>query len=178
MSRNGWVGLAAAAVLIAIIALATAAWSLIETSLIPSPEVASATSEFARDAERQREAMEKQLAQVNGRSLLLVPGPPGGEVVAEGPAEEPAAPSRYEGPALVAMVNGQAWFSDGRKLEASDEADGDLRVVALTPPWEARVEWRGVEFTVPLFKRDTLIHPASEPDPANAAATDREDGEA
>lgn len=65
-------------------------------------------------------------------------------------------PARYGGPALIAMVNGAAWFQDGKRLRPGDaEVDG-LQVIEVNAPWSARVKWRGGEFTVTLFDRDPV----------------------
>lgn len=106
--------------------------------------------------------MDDRIASINGRSLFFVPdappppAPPARVVEDTGPLPDPPPPSRYAGPRLVAMINNIAWFSDGTQL-GIDQADGDLRVKRLLPPWEAVVEWQGAEFTVSLFERDRIV---------------------
>ncbi len=72
-----------------------------------------------------------------------------------GPSK-PSVPSRYAGPTMIAMIDNTAWFADGRKVRIGDtnDASGGLTVIALEPPWNARVKWMGGEFTVSLFDRD------------------------
>lgn len=77
------------------------------------------------------------------------------KVVANTP--RPATPARYGGPDLVAMVADVAIFRDGKQRKVGgDEIDG-VAVVAMDPPWSARVRWMGAEFTVNLFERNPTL---------------------
>jgi len=62
---------------------------------------------------------------------------------------------------LIAIFDNQAWFSDGTRLAPGDSFN-DLEVIELTPPWEARVRWKGVDFTIDLFSRDRIVLPEKE----------------
>lgn len=99
---------------------------------------------------------ESFLAQINGRSLLITPAAPskGAPVVEE--VEDPR-PTVYGGPSLSAMMLDSAWFSDGSRLDVGGPAKGDLRVISLNPPWDVKVEWKGVEFVVPLFEKNKVV---------------------
>jgi len=55
------------------------------------------------------------------------------------------------------MMLDSAWFSDGSRLAAGGSAKGELRVISLNPPWDATVEWKGVEFNVPLFDKNKVV---------------------
>jgi len=91
----------------------------------------------------------------------------------------PTTPSRYGGPTAVAMIENTVWFSDGRKVKLGDssEASGGLSVLALEPPWNAKVRWMGGEFTISLFDRDaarwtqplSVWHGAPPPAPVSTA---------
>jgi hypothetical protein len=60
------------------------------------------------------------------------------------------------------MVNGTAWFGDGKRL-GPGEGDSELKIVELRPPWGAVVKWKNVEFTIGLFERDGVVYPAPKP---------------
>lgn len=67
------------------------------------------------------------------------------------------------------MVNGVAWFEDGKKLTAGDEMKDKLRVKEIIAPWGALVDWDGVEFKISLFDKDLIVYPPLkkvEPKPA------------
>jgi hypothetical protein len=55
------------------------------------------------------------------------------------------------------MMLDSAWFSDGSRLVAGGPGKGDLRVISLNPPWDVKVEWKGVEFNVPLFDKNKVV---------------------
>ena len=100
---------------------------------------------------------ESYLAQINGRSLLVTPAPPSkGAPVPEEEEEDPR-PTVYGGPSLTAMMLDSAWFSDGSRLVAGGPGKRDLRVISLNPPWDVQVEWKGVEFNVPLFDKNKVV---------------------
>lgn len=52
------------------------------------------------------------------------------------------------------MLGNGVWFESGEIAGVGEEVDG-VRVISLSPPWSARLEWKGVEFDVPLFDRTT-----------------------
>ena len=105
------------------------------------------------------EATGKDLAQFEGRSLFAVPGPPSPRTET---VRKATAPTRYGGPAIIAMINDQVWFSDGKRLGASDDAVGGLKVVSINAPWSARLEWEGAEFEVEFIARSPLLASAEE----------------
>ncbi|HYE02433.1 MAG TPA: hypothetical protein VD963_04265 [Phycisphaerales bacterium] len=113
---------------------------------------------------------------LDGRSLFFVPPRPAPRLVRADPVDlPPPPPAVYAGPPLVGMVSGTALFADGTWLRAGEESRlADLALLALEPPWSARVRWRGVEFTVPLFERRGLLSagaPAAEPPRREEAET-------
>lgn len=152
--------------LLAVIVLLAEVRAVVRAMLLARiPEAAGDDADEAR-IRRHALSIEQSLAQIAGRSMFFTPPPPPAASPAvrrEAPAEGP--PTRYEGPALVAIVNGAAWFADGRRLEVGEESDALLRVIALNPPWGARVFWKGAVFEAPLFDRTTarFLAPPSEP---------------
>lgn len=147
------------------------------TPLVTAIANSGDSSNAAAGAGADRFAPDLRLAsdRVLGRSMFFIPSPP------PPPPPPPAAdrgppppPSRYAGPAIIAMVNGEVWFSDGRKLAVGDDDDSALAVLEIKAPWSARVRWQSAEFDVPLFDRSALTKPsdAKAPDPATPPKSD------
>jgi hypothetical protein len=64
------------------------------------------------------------------------------------------------------------WFDDGRRMRIGDPEKNETEVLAVNAPWNAVLKWKGVEFTVPLFQRDTVvIKPLENKDKPAEAAT-------
>jgi hypothetical protein len=185
VERMGALGsIALAAALLAAAVLAASGASLLAAWLGPAPELPGGSSDWKKQAEAHSEAFERYLAQINGRSLFIVPGapepapPPVVAMQEEGPRTPPP-PSEYGGPAIIAMVHDTVWFEDGKRLRPGDGAEGDLEVLRVGAPWEAQVRWKGVEFTVRLFDRDRVVklgghEPSGHPSPSVAAAPSQE----
>lgn len=158
----GWMAFATASVagLVAIISIL----GVVATLFGPSPRISSPDEHTGEQAKKYASAIDGWALQLDRRSLFFVPGaptpPPDPEPSIE-PDRPPPPPSSYAGPSLIAMMNDTAFFTDGRRLAAGGPRDGDLRVVRLDPPWEATLEWKGVEFAVPLFGRDSTVAPKS-----------------
>lgn len=120
------------------------------------------------DGESIRRALERDAGAFAGRSLFLIPPPPAAEEpeVVESEPEAPVvlAPSRYAGPGIIAMVFDTVWFEDGTKLslEEPEHTGEDLELVSVDAPWSARVRWRGAEFDVTLFRRDSIVYPKTD----------------
>lgn len=96
-----------------------------------------------------------------GRSMFYIPfapppppPPPPPPAPPRSSPPPPPPPSRYDGPPIVAMLGNGVWFESGEIAGVGEEVDGVL-VISLSPPWSARLEWKGVEFDVPLFDRTT-----------------------
>lgn len=108
-------------------------------------------------------------AQLDGRSPFFVPGapppppppaaPPAPPAPPPPPPAPPPAPSSYGGPGVVAVVNGSVLFADKRMLAIGDDANEELQVLEASAPWSIRVRWKGVEFDVPLLRRDGIVVP-------------------
>jgi len=138
-------------------------WGVAGAVLAPGAGgAAESEAEQQERVERFEEAMRDRLAQVGGRSLFYTPPAPSEEdaepvEVAEedGPEEDEPKPRRYGGPDVMGVVNGAVVFKGGDVVRLGDERDG-VRVVDVDgSPWSVRLEWRGVEFDVPLFERTT-----------------------
>ncbi len=159
-------------------ALAALAAVLLYALVASWPLVGAALT--ARDAsgdgdslEAQGEAFEADLAlaldRVHGRSLFWQmgdrpadppPPPPAPPPRDPGP---PPLPTRYGGPDVIAMINGQVWLSNGDRIGVGEEAGG-VEVVSLSAPWYATLLWDGVEFDVPLFEADEDLVRTVSPD--------------
>lgn len=72
--------------------------------------------------------------------------------VAAKPEPKAAVATRYGGPALVGMAADEAWFAEGKRIKVGATEFG-ISVLALDPPWGAKVLWGGGEFIVSLFDR-------------------------
>lgn len=146
-------------------------WRVLDAIIRPRPDV---PARVASEASGQRaEQFELYIAQVDGRSLFHLPAAPGTHAAPPpppGPPAPPPPPSSYGGPAIIAMVNGEVWFADGKRLRPGDAESEGVSVSSLNAPWEATLKWRGVEFKVPLFAREDLVwsrppEPTKEPPP-------------
>ena len=150
-------GIALAAAVAALLTLVVQVGPLARAILAPRAESSEAFAGDDARTQRFRSAFDAHIAQIDGRSMFFAPAAPAP------PAREPAprndrperAPTRYDGPAIIAMINGSVWFADGRRLTVGAEPDASLGVLAQDGPWSARVVWKGVEFDVPLFERTT-----------------------
>lgn len=174
---------AAGAVGLAVLGLARPAFDLALAIISPTPAALEAKTEEKRQAEQQVGVFGGYVAQIDGRSLFIVPvAPSTPEPTAEVEPEEttPTKPSRYGGPSIIAAINGAVWFSDGSRHAVGEPEKDGLEVLSLNAPWDIAVRWRGVEFTVPIFDRDKTVlpktpsssEPASPPEPASEPATD------
>lgn len=159
----GWIGFAAMAVIgLTALTMLIGLYKFTATIIGPRPVEVVTPSDEKKQAEQYAAAFTGHLSQIDGRSLFYIPPAPS-EVAAaanEAPVEDTAAesqPSVYGGPAIIAMINDQVWFQDGKKLSPGDAASDGLEVVRLEAPWDAVVRWKGVEFTVSLFKRDAIV---------------------
>lgn len=105
--------------------------------------------------------LEQHVARVDGRSLFFIPArpppprPPDPPPIVTGPPGPPPPPSTYAGPAVIASVYDTVWFENGERVQLGEEAAG-VKVLAIQAPWTVTLLWRGIEFSVPLFARDTL----------------------
>lgn len=157
-----WAALALGA--LASIVIAYQGSMLVRAILRPSAGVGDVRKAVEEQAQRYAEAFDPHVAQINGRQLFLMPVAPIAEV--ELPPDdtddtEPTQPTVYAGPSIVAMINDVVWFSNGARI-AKGQKDGDITVVEIDAPWSAQVQWRGSEFTVSLFDRDSTVIPAAD----------------
>lgn len=161
----GCLGLAAA--VIAAVALVAQIGPLARALLVPGAQSSEALASDDARVQRFKDAFDGNIAQIEGRSMFFTPAappPPPREAALRDDRPEQA-PTRYDGPAIIAMVNGSVWFADGRRLSIGAEPESSLGVLSQNGPWGARVIWKGVEFDVPLFDRTTdrfIESPASE----------------
>ena len=166
--RESWTRLgtpgkvAAAAVGLALVVLISVVPAFVRALWAPSAETQSSADGDKELAAKAKEKFPGYLAQIEGRSLFLKPGPPIKETskpLDEVPPEtaDKQKPTTYGGPAVVAMMGDSVWFDNGKRMQVGDKREGDIRVVAVNIPWEATIEWQDVEFKVGLFKKDDLV---------------------
>lgn len=131
---------------------------LLATAAIAPASVSEPPAEQQKERiTRYETGLDRRVAQINGRSMFIAPRPPKAPEASEEKQDDkpPPPPATYGGPGLVAMVYDRVWFDDGRVLGVGDPEDSGLAVVDVSPPWIARLRWRGVEFDVTLFSRTT-----------------------
>lgn len=163
LSALGWAALSA--VLLAGLLCLLSLGSVVLVLAGPAPDAAGAPADAA-ETTKYASNVDNWSGVFNRRSVFFVPSPPEREDPLPPPVtvDRPSAPTVYGGPSLIAMMNDTAFFQDGRRLRVGADADGDLRVVRIDPPWTATVEWKKVEFSIPLFGRDsTVVRPAGTP---------------
>ncbi len=141
------------------LAAAVVGWSAVGLGgalLMPSQVGEPPEAQQQERLKKYEAAQDRRAAQAEGRSMFFAPVPPNKPVEEKKQDDKPPPPPvTYEGPGLVAIVYDRVWFDDGRSLAVGDEEDGGLSVVDVSPPWAARLRWRGVEFDVTLFTRTT-----------------------
>ncbi|MCA9278940.1 MAG: hypothetical protein H6815_13260 [Phycisphaeraceae bacterium] len=119
------------------------------------------------------------VAQIDGRTAFFVPDAP-----PPPPAPDPAPvvkrddgppppPSHYGGPKIVAMIDGKVWLDNGDHLKVGEEGGG-VAIKRINAPWSATVEWKDVEFDVPLFDRDKIVIPKTNESSQGAVTSQRE----
>ena len=171
---SGWKGLglagwcAVGAITITTLIAAQSGWAVIEALRTPAPKPGDELDDGSKQTAEFRAGFKPRLAQIDGRSMFIVPAVGMLKVEETVVVEEtPTKPTSYGGPKVVAMVFDAVWFDDGKKLNVGESADGgDLKVIKVTPPWDAVLEWKGVEFTVNFFERDKVVFKEEpKPDP-------------
>lgn len=156
MTRIGWVALIV--LLFGIFVVVTGGYRLINSFFVSGSDLEQAAASQTEGVAKFNESFEAPLKQIAGRTLFHRPTEPKEteEVKEEPKPEGPAPPpTRYGGPAIIAMIDKTVFFDDGRRLSVGDPADSGLEVVEPRGPWSAVLRWRGVEFEVQLFERTT-----------------------
>ena len=149
-------GVASGLSLLAAVALLWSLGLLAQAAVTPSSVAEPPAAAHQERLARYEAALDKRAAQAEGRSMFFPPIAPNKPVEEEVKDDKPPPPPAvYGGPGLVAIVYDKVWFDDGRSMTPGDEEDSGLAVVDVSPPWAARLRWRGVEFDVTLFSRTT-----------------------
>lgn len=143
---------------LAVVLLLAPLWDLAEAIIGPRPSV-PAIEEVIADKEKRATAFQGYAAQAKGRSLFYNPK---AVAAAPPPTTDVATPTdtrprSYGGPAIVAMIFDEVWFTDGKRLKVGGEEKDDLKVVAMQAPWSATLSWKGVEFPVNFFERNNVV---------------------
>lgn len=176
---------ALALIIVCAAVVAVQAASVISTIMHPSPDASRQLADQKQRAEAYSKSVDAQLSQISGRSMFVLPPKPPPEPKPK-PASTPSVkrdpgppppPSSYGGPKIIAMMGNTVWFEGGDRVSIDGEHDG-VTVIGTSPPWTARLKWKGVEFDVKLFERTTpkfLVKPGgsaheAEADPAEEAS--------
>ncbi len=174
-------GLTAAAMAVVAIAVCIPfGWKFVNALLIQNPQATAPGDDVKDRAQQYAAAFDPFVKQLDGRSLFYEPSAPGaeGEAIAEDPTEETnpdsPAPTRYDGPAISAVVLDTVWFADGARVKVGEGRVGDIEVLRTNTPWDVRVNWRGTEFTVPFFDRDKVIFKDRAAAPSHAPTNESE----
>jgi hypothetical protein len=153
--------------------------SLIGGLMLPAGDAGASREAESERVNRYALALENQVKQFDGRPLFFIPSeptkppPPPPARAEEGPPPPPPPPSKYGGPAIMGMYGGSVWFENGTWVKPGETSAAGVKVVRLDAPWSARLEWKGVEFDVPLFERDTIVSkPAGATPPPTPATPD------
>jgi hypothetical protein len=159
MTTGGWT--ASVLCVVALVVVGPFLYRLGAAVLLPAPQDFSPPSGSEDRATQFLASFDAHVKQLDGRSMMYIPGPPGSdegapveEVIVE---ENGETPTRYDGPSITAIVLDTVWFNDGKRLRAGDDEQSGLKVLSTQGPWGARVLWRGAEFTVPFFERDKVV---------------------
>lgn len=161
--RSRWIGqVALLFVGIAMVLLLWQLWLVLRAVMLPSPTAfVQADSNNAEKLAQREASLEAAVKQLDGRSLFYTPSKPGeagtAPVIEEEPAEQEAAPSRYEGPAITAIVLDQVWFEGGKKVKVGEGEVDDIEVIETDAPWGAKVKWKGKDFDVNFYERDRVV---------------------
>lgn len=162
---------AALAAILALVVLALSIYPILLALFIPAAKSSITKSENEDRAKLALQAFTDYQKQFDGRSLFFTPAPlasaePEPVHVEEEGSKEPPKPSSYGGPPIIAMINDAVWFDNGKRMKVGDEKKDDMKIVKLSPPWEATIEWKGVEFAVNLFNRDSVVLNKDKSNPA------------
>jgi hypothetical protein len=144
----------------------------------PATQTPTASEAESARANRYALALDGHVKQIDGRSLFFIPSepskppPPPPTKPDEGPPPPPPPPSKYGGRPIMGMYAGSVWFDDGKWLKLGDTSPDGVKLLRLDAPWSAHVEWKGVEFDVPLFERDKVVTKPATPAPSATASAD------
>jgi len=152
---------------------------LVNALIGPRPTIAP-VAEAEKQTKERSATFSVYVDQFAGRSLFYNPA------IASAPPPpppddpgnfEPPKPTSYGGPAILAMIFDEVWFTDGTRVRLGETKD-DIKIVAMNPPWDATIAWKGVDFKVELFQKNTVVFKESaarsgavESPPAPAADT-------
>ena len=148
---RGWVGLAVLGLLLlTAVVIAAQVPSLLRAGSVPTDVDVQPLS---GDAMKTRtDGFKKSTASAADKVIARAPFyPPKPKV-----APPPPAPTRYNGPAIIAMVADTVFFADGKRLKAGGPAEDGITVISTDAPWSAKLKYNGGEFTVNLFERDPV----------------------
>lgn len=144
------VGLVALGLLVATIVIAVLVIMPVYSMYKSPPKLGAGSRATAQAVSKFHDSMTRSVEMVDGRSWFYEPKPPQLDtkvIIAK----------RYEGPQLLAFINGTAWFADGQRISASEPKSKTLELVKSNAPWSITVKWEGGTFDVDLFKKVDLL---------------------
>jgi hypothetical protein len=124
-------------------------WPVIAINLTPARQIAFTPIEPGEKAARESRA-ETTLRSAGERLVNRSPFYP---LKPQAPEPPRNLPRQYAGPRIVAIYGDTAWFDDKKRLRVGEPEQEGLQLIEVSPPWGAKVRWRGGEFTITLFER-------------------------
>lgn len=124
--------------------------------------VTEGTGDGETEALAYGESVRQNIEFVSQRSPFFVPMPPPEKNVKPDPgpiAKGPAPPPRiYGGPKLIGLVGSEGALFDkpivgDKQYIAVGQKGGQVELIAIMQPWQAKVRWAGGEFDLNLFDR-------------------------
>jgi hypothetical protein len=135
--------------------------------LRPSLDDREVAEEFDRLISEHEQTQASYVARFDGRSIFFKPRPvrePEPERVVQRTPEPPPPPPppqdtgpeppppTYTGPSIRGFWGDEVWFHGDLRIKVGQEKDG-VQVLAVNPPWSARIAHARGEYDVPLFER-------------------------
>jgi hypothetical protein len=182
-------------IVLAVIFLIGAMVPVASALLRPGLDDREVAEEFDRLINEHQQAQSSYVARFDGRSIFFKPRPlrapePPRVVQNDDPPPPPPPPptpsgpepppADYPGPSIRGFWGDEVWFHGDLRVKVGEEKDG-VKVLAVNPPWSARIGYARGEYDVPLFERamDQLLAGAGSANGRLTGLLERgEDGEA
>ncbi len=151
-------GLAGAAIIM-VLWISPAVISAIFVNSLDS--VTQETGHGETEALAYRESVRQNIEFVSQRSPFFLPAPPPAKSVESVPipvVRETPPPRTYGGPRLIGLVGSEGALFDkpivgDKQYIAIGQKGGQVEIISIMQPWQARVRWAGGEFDLNLFDR-------------------------
>lgn len=154
---------------------------LLVAAFTASPDELQVASALEDHLAAHDKAMDVYRARFDGRAVFYkplptpryTPPPPKPPTRETEPAPAPTRPKpdpispTYTGPSIMAILGNEVWFSNPRPNEppmiiSVGEEDGGVEVLAVDPPWSARLRYRRGEYDVSLFELKEFLSESPE----------------